>query len=96
MERYVRSLEKAVRPPDVANPAEVYMDKEKEELIRQLLQRDRLVHERSQLLGELKEENQDLHNSLTDTFRKQNLHTFQALNSIFENVIPPLSFPQME
>ena len=42
------------------------MDKEKEELIRQLLRRDRLVQELSQLLGELKEENQDLHNRLAE------------------------------
>ena len=42
------------------------MDKDKEELIRQLLLRDRLLEEMSKLLGELKEENQSLHDQLEE------------------------------
>ncbi|MCB9300990.1 IS66 family transposase [Candidatus Nomurabacteria bacterium] len=65
LEAYVRSLEKAFRPPVNAEPAVVYMDKEKEELIKQLL-RDRLLEEMGKLLGELKEENQNLHGQLEE------------------------------
>lgn len=66
LERHVYSLEKALRPPAIEESGVVYMDKEKEELIQQLLQRDRLVKELSQLLGELKEENQRLHGRLEE------------------------------
>ncbi len=61
LEAYVHSLEKAFRPPPADGHALVYMDKDKEELIRQLLLRGRLLEEMSKLLGELKEENQSLH-----------------------------------
>ena len=43
LEAYVRSLEKAFRPPVNAEPAVVYMDKEKEELIKELLLQGRLL-----------------------------------------------------
>jgi transposase len=66
LEAYVHSLEKAFRPPPNTEPALVYMDKDKEELIRQLLLRDRLLEEMSKLLGELKEENQSLHDQLEE------------------------------
>ena len=66
LEAYVHSLEKAFRPRPTTEPALVYMDKEKEELIRQLLLRDRLLEEMSKLLGELKEENQSLHDQLEE------------------------------
>ncbi len=66
LEVYVRSLEKAFRPPANAEPAVAYMDKEKEELIKELLLRGRLLEEMSKLLGELKEENQSLHGQLEE------------------------------
>lgn len=66
LEAYAHSLEKAFRPPPNREPALVYMDKDKEELIRQLLLRDRLLEEMSKLLGELKEENQSLHDQLEE------------------------------
>ncbi len=47
LERHVYSLEKALRPPAIEESGVVYMDKEKEELIQQLLQRERLVKELS-------------------------------------------------